>query len=510
MGIFQEVSNWVLGSYKVRTTQATDGAQYQHVRLDVGAGTAESQVTAANPLPVTVGGSGVGSATVSPQYRNNAIALDGPIPGEYLVATGETVSGASTTTTFTQAGHQARVGDTVGWFGTGFSANPNVERTVISTTLTTVTLAVACPNTIQIGDSYTLTRPTRLKTDALGNVGITGNTGGGAVSVTGNVNAETNLAYIGSNPTDFFVDGSSNGHGYIVGGGYNDDTFLADTLHLKKSDPVTLDAGLITRNIPSGTQNVSPAAPTVTGTITTATSTITLNPIAGYGGVCVSVSGTYTGVNFLLEGSRDGTNWSTISMSQQNTPAIQQATGVIASTIRQWIAPTLGCIAVRVRATAWVSGTANITINGSLAAVPTAVQTIPSGTQTVSGTVTVTGSVSLTGAKAAGGASHYRNIDLNSTGILIQTAQTYVTSIEVFNTTGATIYLKIYNKATAATSADTPIKTIPIAAGRERDINSGIGWNIALGYSVRCVTGVADADTTSPAANGCVFSTTYT
>lgn len=60
MGIFQEVSNWVLGSYKVRTTQATDGAQYQHVRLDVGAGTAESQVTAANPLPITGGASGLG------------------------------------------------------------------------------------------------------------------------------------------------------------------------------------------------------------------------------------------------------------------------------------------------------------------------------------------------------------------------------------------------------------------------------------------------------------------
>jgi hypothetical protein len=407
-------------------------------------------------------------------------------------------------------GHQARVGDTVAWFGTGFSANPNVERTVISTTLTTVTLAVACPNTIQIGDAYTLTRPTRLKTDAQGNVGITGNTGGGAVNVTGTVSTLTNLEYIGSNPVDFFVDTLGQGHGYVVGGGYNDDTSLADTLHLKKSDPVLSDAGLITRNIPSGTQNVAPAAPTITGTITTATSTITLNPIAGYGGVCVSVSGTYTGVNFLLEGSRDGTNWSTISMSRQDTPSVIQSTGVIASVTRQHIAPTLGCIAVRVRATAWVSGTANITINATIASVPTAVISLPNGTQAVSGTVTVNGSVSLTAAKAAGGATHYRNIDLNTTGVLVQTGQTYVTSIEVFNTTGATIYLKIYNKATAATSADTPIKTIPIAAGRERDITSSIGWNLSLGYSVRCVTGVADADTTSPAANGCVFSTTYT
>lgn len=73
MGIFQEVSNWVLGSYKVRTTQATDGAQYQHVRIDVGDGTAESQVTASNPLPVSnsankSGGAAAGDFTAIGAY----------------------------------------------------------------------------------------------------------------------------------------------------------------------------------------------------------------------------------------------------------------------------------------------------------------------------------------------------------------------------------------------------------------------------------------------------------
>lgn len=274
--------------------------------------------------------------------------------------------------------------------------------------------------------------------------------------------------------------------------------------------PLNYGATAVPVELLSNAVTIAPTVTSVIGTITTATSTVQNSSIGGYGGVSILVRGTYNGVNFTPEVSSDGTNWSTVSMSRQDTPQIQQSSGAITNTIRAWIAPTLGCSHFRVRATAWVSGTMTVVIAPSFAAVPTAVQTIPSGTQTISGAVTVTGPVSLTASKTAGGATHYRNINLDNTGALVHAGQTYVSSLEAFNTTGATIYLKIYNKATIATSADTPIKTIPIAANSERDITSSIGWNIALGFSVRCVTGVADADTTSPAANGCVFSCTYT
>lgn len=82
MGIFQEVSNWVLGSYKVRTTQATDGAQLQHMRIDQGVGAVENQVSEVNPLRVAdtrflladnTSGFGIvntASVLVVPQYQS--------------------------------------------------------------------------------------------------------------------------------------------------------------------------------------------------------------------------------------------------------------------------------------------------------------------------------------------------------------------------------------------------------------------------------------------------------
>lgn len=53
MSVFQDVSNWLLGSYKVRTTQLTNQALIQHMRLDIGSGTTESQLSTSNPLPVS-------------------------------------------------------------------------------------------------------------------------------------------------------------------------------------------------------------------------------------------------------------------------------------------------------------------------------------------------------------------------------------------------------------------------------------------------------------------------
>jgi hypothetical protein len=68
MGVFQDVSNWLSGSYKVRTTKLSDAAQLQHVRLDVGTGTAESPVDSANPLPVAIiSGGGGGDASAANQ-----------------------------------------------------------------------------------------------------------------------------------------------------------------------------------------------------------------------------------------------------------------------------------------------------------------------------------------------------------------------------------------------------------------------------------------------------------
>lgn len=268
--------------------------------------------------------------------------------------------------------------------------------------------------------------------------------------------------------------------------------------------------GTVTTNIGSVVE-ASPAGVSVSGTITTATSTVTTSAIDGYGSVSITVNGTYNGVNFTPEISSDNTNWSTVSMARQDSPQTMQSSGAITNTIRGWIAPTCGARYFRVRATAWVSGTMNVRLTAVTAAIPTAVTCIPSGTTAVSGSLTAAGNVTPIPATAQGASSHYRNIDLNNTGVAVKGSATVVSSIEATNTTGAMIYLKIYNQVAAPTSANTPAKTIGLPALQTVIIDCGaFGWRFATGFGVRCVTGIADADTTNPAANGCSLNVTYT
>ena len=49
----QNIYNHLLDPYKVRVTENTSSEQLQHVRLDIGSGSTESQVSSANPLPVS-------------------------------------------------------------------------------------------------------------------------------------------------------------------------------------------------------------------------------------------------------------------------------------------------------------------------------------------------------------------------------------------------------------------------------------------------------------------------
>jgi hypothetical protein len=64
MSFFADVSNWLLGSYRVRTTKLTsDDSHIQHVRIDVGSGDSESLLTGANPLPVSQGKAGSAAIT---------------------------------------------------------------------------------------------------------------------------------------------------------------------------------------------------------------------------------------------------------------------------------------------------------------------------------------------------------------------------------------------------------------------------------------------------------------
>lgn len=80
----------------------------------------------------------------------------------------------------------------------------------------------------------------------------------------------------------------------------------------------------------------------------------------------------------------------------------------------------------------------------------------------------------------------------------------------VSNTNAAVRYCKIYNKATAATSSDTPILrfTVPIG-GIPVGWALPVGLSFSLGFSFRLVTGVADNDSTEVAANELIVNALY-
>lgn len=410
----QKVANNPLGSYPVLVSRTAVGENIQHVRLDFGSGATESQVTAANPLPVTM--SGGGGATDITAVGGEAIPAEG---GLYFV-------GAKGVPIMATDGSQWKIPVT------------NVSGNLIAEIKSTQTYPFSTDETYD---------------GSLGEVTKTG-------------------IYTGA---DWKVwDGS-----------------------------VTTGIGSVVENTPAyGFQS---------GTITASAQTIVLSDIRAFASVNIMITGTYNGINLTPEISLDNTNWSTVSISRQATPQVLQSTGALTNTTASYVAPTLGARYFRVRSTAWVSGTMTVNLLANVGSCLTAVVAIPTGTTAISGSLTTAGTATPIPATAQGASSHYRNLDLNDTGVAVKGSATVVSSIEATNTTGAMIYLKIYNQVAAPTSANTPVKTIGLNPTATTPIACGaFGWRFATGFGVRCVTGIADANTTNPAANGCILNATYT
>lgn len=100
----------------------------------------------------------------------------------------------------------------------------------------------------------------------------------------------------------------------------------------------------------------------------------------------------------------------------------------------------------------------------------------------------------------------YRNLDLDETGVVVDATPVKVRTLFINNLHAtATRFVKFYDKATAATNADTPVFTIPVAASV---LGGGVQVNLthaelafATGLSMRATTGIADNDTGAPGAN---------
>ena len=105
----------------------------------------------------------------------------------------------------------------------------------------------------------------------------------------------------------------------------------------------------------------------------------------------------------------------------------------------------------------------------------------------------------------------YRNIDVGTTGQVVKSSAGYLRSAEVFNQSpGNPLFLKIYDKATAATTGDTPVMTWTIPSGGQIvKTFPGLGRKFANGISIRASGLLADADATAPGTNEMVVNLGY-
>lgn len=70
-------------------------------------------------------------------------------------------------------------------------------------------------------------------------------------------------------------------------------------------------------------------------------------------------------------------------------------------------------------------------------------------------------------------------------------------------------WIKIYDKATAATHSDTPVYRVFVNAQGTVDLVFNRGLALSNGLSIRCVTEAADSGTTAAGSNECTVNGTY-
>lgn len=106
--------------------------------------------------------------------------------------------------------------------------------------------------------------------------------------------------------------------------------------------------------------------------------------------------------------------------------------------------------------------------------------------------------VIASGAIDTDGATQYSAIlaaAANQDSTVVKASAGNVYSITVHNENAAVRYLKLYDKATGPTSADTPIRRIPLRPDTLYHFTFDTPIKFTAGISFRVTTGLADSDT---------------
>jgi hypothetical protein len=97
--------------------------------------------------------------------------------------------------------------------------------------------------------------------------------------------------------------------------------------------------------------------------------------------------------------------------------------------------------------------------------------------------------------------NNYRSLALGDTGVIVTSQRTILCGWTITNINAAIRFVKLYNKATAASAADTPVLVIGIPPGETVSLVIPGGLVFSAGISARCVTTIPDAGATGAAAN---------
>jgi hypothetical protein len=103
----------------------------------------------------------------------------------------------------------------------------------------------------------------------------------------------------------------------------------------------------------------------------------------------------------------------------------------------------------------------------------------------------------------------YRTLDGQPTGVNIKATAGEVAGWFLGNQASSVRYVKLYDKATAPGSGDTPKCTLPMPANSAANVIAPAGIDFTSGIGIRVTTGVADNDTGAPTANDVVVNILY-
>jgi hypothetical protein len=128
--------------------------------------------------------------------------------------------------------------------------------------------------------------------------------------------------------------------------------------------------------------------------------------------------------------------------------------------------------------------------------------------------VSIAGTPSFTEATAtSGGCTPYSYISAGSSNQdsqVVKGSAGQLYGYALFNTTASVRYVKIYDKATGPTSADTPKRRIMLpASGGANMPTTGCGLAFANGIGIRITTGPSDGDTGAASTNDVLVNLDY-